>query len=361
MLSGGYAPAVGKQGPLARLIALVHALTTSRRGIVVRQYAERTGVAVRTIYRDLGRLEEAGFPLGSEDGRYFLPASFTRLRTPGLEPDELLALYLARQTARVLRGTSAGAALDRLWAKLTSDPSGQVSLGPLGASPLTVGAGPAIDYRPHLRTIAALEDAIARRRVVHARYRSPRAAGPSERQLEPGDLHVDAPTGTLYAICWCRLRAAVRVFAVHRFLEVSVLDEVVRPRPETRSQHALRHAFRVWHAEASHRVRLRFAPAAAEEIRERRWHRSQRLTPLVAGGVVLELTVAEPLELERWLLGFGPDVEVLEPRSLAEHVRARHQAALGSGRVDRVPVDDTAWPQGGPAQMRARPLPVRRS
>ncbi|MBE7449783.1 MAG: WYL domain-containing protein [Kofleriaceae bacterium] len=66
----------------------------------------------------------------------------------------------------------------------------------------------------------------------------------------------------------------------------------MRPRPETRSQHALRHAFRVWHAEASHRVRLRFAPAAAEEIRERRWHRSQRLTPLVAGGVVLELTVA---------------------------------------------------------------------
>ncbi|MBE7449782.1 MAG: hypothetical protein HS111_13040 [Kofleriaceae bacterium] len=61
------------------------------------------------------------------------------------------------------------------------------------------------------------------------------------------------------------------------------------------------------------------------------------------------------------MLGFGLDVEILEPRSLAEHVRARHQAARGPAPVDRVPVDDTAWPQGGVARTRVRALTVRRS
>ncbi|MBE7449784.1 MAG: HTH domain-containing protein [Kofleriaceae bacterium] len=172
---------MGKQGPLARLIALVHALTTSRRGIVVRQYAERTGVAVRTIYRDLGRLEDAGFPLGSEDGRYFLPASFTRLRTPGLEPDEeLLALYLARQTARVLRGTSAGAA--------RRPAVGQADQRPVrSGEPRAARREPAHRRRRRRSTTGLTCGPSPRSRTrsraaawSRARYRSPRAAG-SER------------------------------------------------------------------------------------------------------------------------------------------------------------------------------------
>lgn len=313
----------GKKGQLARLIALNNALIASRRGIVVRQYSERNGVPIRTVYKDLRRLTDAGFPIGGEDGRYFLPTSFTRLRAPGIEPDELLALFLARQTAGVLRGTSAGAALDRLLAKLSSGPSAQAALVPTASSSIHIGPSFAIDYRPHLRTIAVLEEAIARRRAVEARYRSPRATSPTTRTLEPGDLFAEPSTGTLYVVCWCRLRSAVRVFAVHRFLEATLSNEPAPLRAETRSQHALRHAFRVWHADTAHRVRLRFSPHVAEEIRERRWHRSQKLTPLVAGGIVLEMTIAEPLELERWLLGFGPDVEVLEPATLAARVRDR--------------------------------------
>lgn len=225
--------------------------------------------------------------------------------------------------------------LDRLWAKLSSGSVGQAGLLPTSSSAISVGQSFAIDYRPHLRTIAIIEDAIVRRRAIVARYRSPRATTSTTRTIEPGDLFADPSTGTLYAVCWCRLRAAVRVFAVHRFLEVVLSDEPAPIRPETRSQHALRHAFRVWHADSTHQVRLRFSPKVAEEIRERRWHRSQRLTSLVAGGVILELTVAEPLELERWLLGFGPDVEILAPTSLAARVRDRHglsrqQATAGS-------------------------------
>ena len=45
------------------------------------------------------------------------------------------------------------------------------------------------------------------------------------------------------------------------------------------------------------------------------------------------LEVAEPDELVRWLVGFGPDVQVLAPTALAESVRARHRAALAPAAV----------------------------
>ncbi|MEZ4400003.1 MAG: transcriptional regulator [Kofleriaceae bacterium] len=318
---------VSKQGQLARLIALNNVLTESRRGINVRQYAAATGVAVRTIYRDLKTLEQAGFPISEDEGRYFLPASFTRLRTPGVEPDELLALFLARQTAKVLRGTSAGAALDRLWSKLSANGTGQPALAPAASAPVHVGPWFGIDYRPHLHTIDVLEQGIGRRLAVRARYRSPRASAATARVIEPGDLFAEPGSGTLYVVSYCQLREGIRVFAVHRFLEVELTDQAIVPRAETRSQNALKHAFRVWHADTAHTVRLRFSPALAPEIRERRWHKSQRVTELVEGGLVLEMTLAEPLELVRWLLGFGPDVTVLEPSNLAARVADLHLAA----------------------------------
>lgn len=45
------------------------------------------------------------------------------------------------------------------------------------------------------------------------------------------------------------------------------------------------------------------------------------------GGVVLELEVGAPEEVERFVLGFGPDAEVLEPPSLAARVCELHAAA----------------------------------
>jgi predicted DNA-binding transcriptional regulator YafY len=39
------------------------------------------------------------------------------------------------------------------------------------------------------------------------------------------------------------------------------------------------------------------------------------------------MTVGLGQELTQWLLGFGPDVKVVRPRSLAEEVRKLHRQA----------------------------------
>ncbi len=53
----------------SRLFALAEALRARRTGVTAEALAERFGVTVRTIYRDLAALQDAGLPLRADRGR----------------------------------------------------------------------------------------------------------------------------------------------------------------------------------------------------------------------------------------------------------------------------------------------------
>ncbi len=311
---------------MVRVVALGQALASSPRGVVLRRFAEQRGWPIRYVHRDLKTLERAGLPIEGEQGRYRLAPDFAPRIHADVDAEELLALFVARELGGALRGTSFARALNRLWAKIGANPR-QGQLLPATESPLVVRAVPAIDYAPHRAHIATIERAISRRETVSCRYRRPRTGEITQRDIEPGELYFDPGLESMYCIAWCRLRQAVRVFAVHRFLEVRATGEKAPLRPETRSRVALRRAFRVWRSDNVATVRLQFAPEVANEIAERRWHASQAIDATVDGGLVLTMEVAEPGELERWLLGFGAEVTILEPLWLADRVRQVHATA----------------------------------
>jgi predicted DNA-binding transcriptional regulator YafY len=53
----------------SRLFALAEALRARRTGVTAESLAERFGVTVRTMYRDLAALQDAGLPLRADRGR----------------------------------------------------------------------------------------------------------------------------------------------------------------------------------------------------------------------------------------------------------------------------------------------------
>jgi hypothetical protein len=63
----------------------------------------------------------------------------------------------------------------------------------------------------------------------------------------------------------------------------------------------------------------------APYIRERLWHPSQEFRELAGGRLELRLRVADTGEVRRWLLGFGAEVEVLEPLALRETIASEAQ------------------------------------
>jgi predicted DNA-binding transcriptional regulator YafY len=319
---------------------LERALAETRRGIALRAWAQEHGYGWRTVYRDLKALEASGVPIYQpEKGRYALERDWQLKINARLTSEEMLALYGLRQLAAPVHKTRLGRALDRAWAKLSADVR-QTRLMPRAASAgeLSIRAWTPIDYGRFHRVIETLEAAVAERRAVVCKYRS-LAGAVTQRTIEPGQLHYDPSLEALYLVAWCRLRDALRVFAVHRFLAAQMTDERFAMRAETRSAAALKDAFRVWRDARVQTVRVRLSGIAAAEARERLAHASQKLIADHGDELEVSFEVAGLAEIERWVLGLGGDAMVLAPEELRLRVRAqveRAAAAYGAPRARRL-------------------------
>lgn len=88
-------------------------------------------------------------------------------------------------------------------------------------------------------------------------------------------------------------------------------------------------------------VVLRFAPEVNAQVRERQWHPSQTLEATPAGGCLLRVQVAEPLEMKPWIRSWGAQVEVLAPGWLRADlaVEMRQAAALYIPQAISAPTD----------------------
>src|ERR687890_1918691 len=88
-----------------RLFALAEYLRGRRTGVTAEALAERFGVTLRTIYRDLDALRAASLPLGAERGRgggYALDRSYT-LPPVNFTAREAATLLLAGRWVTELR------------------------------------------------------------------------------------------------------------------------------------------------------------------------------------------------------------------------------------------------------------------
>ena len=64
-------------------------------------------------------------------------------------------------------------------------------------------------------------------------------------------------------------------------------------------------------------------------FKSEKWHHSQVLEPAPRSEVILTL-LGLAHELKQWILGFGPDVTVLEPPNLVEDIAEAHRKALAT-------------------------------
>ena len=104
----------------ARLFAITEYLRARRTGVTAQVLADRFGVTLRTIYRDLDLLRAADLPLHAEQGRgggYALDRHYTLppINLNAREAAVLVAIGThAIQTRLVPFGESLGRALDNL-------------------------------------------------------------------------------------------------------------------------------------------------------------------------------------------------------------------------------------------------------
>ena len=153
--------------------------------------------------------------------------------------------------------------------------------------------------------------------VVEARYR--KASGVEGTYLLHPYTLVTFRQG-LYLFAYDCKAGQVKTFAVDRF------TELVRRRQEKfefptgwKPEAHVANAFGIISGQA-HQIRLAFAERVSTYIKERTWHPSQTYRTLPDGRLELTMNVANTVELRTWILGFGRDVEVMEPTGLRDEI-----------------------------------------
>jgi predicted DNA-binding transcriptional regulator YafY len=317
----------GKRDRAARLMRVAGLLAAHPDGMHPKDIAERLGMSVRNVYRDLHALEdEVKLPLWASDGRWgmdadaFLPA--LKLTLP-----EAMAVFLA---ARLMvryadkYDPDLGSAFEKLQAGLPGSLREHVarSIDVLQRAPLDP------DFIERLRLLTR---AWADRRVVEIEYEGAAYEGRpgeiSRRVVRPWLIEPSLQTHALYLIGWDEGRDAMRTFKIERIRSVSVSPRSFE-RPEAASLEAdLRRGWDIIADQEPIEVKLRFSPAVADRVLETRWHAEQRTQREADGSLLWSTTVSGPIEIRLWILEWGEDVEVLSPAELRADVAGRLRRA----------------------------------
>lgn len=315
-----------KRDRLARFSKVVQYLRSHPEGASPDAIADFVGMSRRTVYRDLAAIErEIGIPVWSLDGRWgvdenaFLPS----LR---LTLDEAVAFFFsARLMAQFADryDPDTGAAFSKLAGILPRAVAGHLT------RTIDVLVSRPNDERV-TRHLRMLSRAWAERRVVELTYdvatyspgRPPRRA-----RVHPYLLEASASTRALYLIGFDESREAVRTFRLQRIIDLALTPDTFEPPDPALVQAGLDRAWGVIADQEEVEVELRFDASIAPRVTETKWHPTEQVTRLEDGSILWRARVPGTLEIKRWILEWGEQVEVLAPPDLRAEMGEIHRAA----------------------------------
>lgn len=213
---------------LSRLTAIITQLQTTRL-VTATNLAEKFSVSIRTIYRDIRALEQAGVPILTEDGKGYYMMDGYRLPPLMFTEKQANALILAEQL--VLKNKDQSFvndycdAIDKIKAILKESAKSKANL--LGDR---TRFDQNINRERSSNFISELQYALTNFLLISIDYVNKDNLS-SKRTVEPFSLI--STTENWLLIAWCRSRKEFRYFRLDRISKMEVLAEKFEPHKMT--------------------------------------------------------------------------------------------------------------------------------
>jgi proteasome accessory factor C len=311
----------GTAGEQLERILYLLPLASQEGGVPLAEAAERLGVSVETVQRDIEEVTARAFyhPAGGADEiQILLEADRLKIyshrkfnRPPKLSGREALSLAIGLRAAA--NEACATDAPDR--AAEIRDLAHRIEME------LAVASADGEDERFEIdegddegaafRTL--LKDAARSHTRCRIRYLKPDDAEPGEREVDP--YAVVYGSGKWYVIGHCHLRGDIRAFRVDRLLEAAAVDSSYDV-PHDFDPAAYVTGGRVFRSDsAEEEVVVRYSARVAPWVREH-----GPVDELDDGRVSVSFTTADPGWVVRHALGYGPEAEVVQPPPVRDMV-----------------------------------------
>lgn len=300
-----------------RLLAIV--LELQRKKVVrAEDLAETFETSVRTIYRDMQALSEAGVPVIGAAGMgyslmegYFLPpVSFSIEEAVTL----LIGTDLVTQAFDPTYGARAKASQRKLEA-LLSEPIRQETARIRSTFRLLGRGEDTVQEQVHAY-MEILRQAILNQQKVRFRYQKslPGQDGRLESVRDVAPYGLVLVRGSWILLAHCDLRHDIRHFRLSRMSGLTVLaDSFTRPDQFQLASYKPADDRRLL-------VRIRVCPSIVHKIKESNYFFIETIEEHPEETLVT-LRVRQIEEILSWVLGWGAQVAVLEPESLREKIR----------------------------------------
>jgi predicted DNA-binding transcriptional regulator YafY len=283
----------------------------SHRLVRAEDAARHFEVSLRTIYRDVSALSEAGVPVSGEaglgyslvKGYYLPPVSFTA--------DEAMALFMGAELVKRYGDASLQPAIEssslKIRAALPRDRQDEMER----MSKLLL-----IDSHRHDETgsghLVTVRKAMLEHRLLSLSYQPRDKESPNKRSVEALGLVFGGDHW--YLVAWCRLRKGLRHFRLDRIQSLELLREHFTPRDDFSLKEHLEGSKTEG---APYEVLLKVGDQALDRMRRESYTQINNVGSM-KGSHEIRLRTYSLEWVARWVLSFGAEAEVLEP----PHLRA---------------------------------------
>lgn len=323
---------------LHRTLRVMRLLELNPRGLTVREIADRLkeieGIEVhlKTVRRDLEVLEQSGFPLDKTDDGTFRLAPIAQIsKGISFSYEELLALYLTRETFEAQRGSPLYNNLRSFFSRL------EEVLGPKAHQGLRelkrhVGIKPEPSWAAGVpaEIMETVHTACAEGQWLEIEYRAKAGNGAETRKREVGPEAIYFADAGAYLVAFDSNDHMHKLFALGRIRSAVMLDRPYQSNGFDLAEF-LRDGIGVLRTGEIDDVVLKIAEPIASYVAERRWHESQSVRR-VPDGIELRMHIRINEELARWVLGLGPAATIVSPQSLMNLVGDQANAIIEKSR-----------------------------
>jgi predicted DNA-binding transcriptional regulator YafY len=296
-----------------RLTAILIQLQ-SKRVVKAEEISDRFEISLRTVYRDVKALMEAGVPIGSEAGKGYFIVDGYHLPPVMFNQHEASAMLTAGKLVEKMTDDSIRKAYESALWKIKSvlNDSEKDHLENLQSS-IAVFRFPDQQIDSPNEYMADVQRAISQRQVTNLEYNSTKQEL-TKREVEP--IGVVYYSGHWHMIAWCRLRNGYRDFRIDLIQSFKPAGITFDPRNLLTLQEYF-HSLTQAHQDME-KVTVLFDKTVSKYVKHARYYYGFVSEEEVGEKCRMTFLIGSLRSFGRWLLMYGSAVEIESPDKLKE-------------------------------------------
>ncbi len=275
--------------------------------------AQLLEVSEKTIQRDIDFMRfEYSAPIEFDKKRkgfYYSDIQY-RLNPLKIDSGDLLALAITYKVLQQYSTSPYAKYFKKFYEKLSNLSEGKVSISAKDLdSIISFQIGPVRNMDEKI--MDKITEALQENKRIRITYVTGYSGVQSEREIDI--YHLKNHHGDWYIIGLCRKSGQVKVFAVSRIKAITLTNAFYDIPHDFSISEYFKDSFGIYESKEVHDVKLKIINDSVRYVREKQWHKSQKITELEDGSIFLEFRVNNLTEILMWVLSLGRDCEVIKP------------------------------------------------